>query len=855
MKEFLSHLHVAKPVLLFLLLLLPIIPIWGRGRSWALILWRCIIVSLLVIALAEPGWVSKLKVSPATREGERVFAFDLSRSMPMQTRRWMERTTKEKLSPSEQDRMFVFGGDIRRVDNWEQWVRGDEAADFVQPGRTNLERLFSSLLALPEKPQHVFLFTDGWENEGSVERLFPSLASSGMKVFPLLQTDHPVIANVAIKRILAPHQATSREEINLKILVENQNDREVEGSLTLKRNGQPFKSVATSIKPGSQILNYQVTSPEGPLVSFEASFTSRRPELDLFPQDNRAIAWVAVRPKDKVLLLNGRSGEGKYLEELLKRRGFEVVSLSPGASAPPLAGYGLVIFNNIERQKFSHEYLTNVERHVARGNAFIMLGNEGSFAPGGYQETPIETVLPVGLKEPKKEEKNRAVIFVIDKSGSMREGNKLLYATQAAKAALGQFKDGDLIGVVGFDVSPFVVVPLTPVERLRGILDAQIDRLRPGGRTYVYPAIVEAKRQLERQSGGRKHVIILSDGITSGTHSEYIELVSVMKKELSITTSAVAIGDDADIALMKRLSQYGGGFFHHAFDPKTLPQIVVREMEEKSDEKPAANRDFTPIAVRGSEMLEGFPERFYPPLKGYIETELKRGAQLHLTISRVERRPPILASWSYGKGTAIAFTTDLSGHWSREWIRWPALERFWGKVFDWLRPIKEALPPHEVRINLLKNQPVLDLYLFEESANRGLFRYTLTSKQGKKEGVLQTLAPGHYQASLPISNPGDYRIDLTEERQEQKVSYPPLGHTLTFDPRSELPRNELNITLLEQLARVTGGEINPKEVETRKVQEETVLATKPLRSLLILLASILFLLEIMLRRFVFRPNF
>ena len=55
-----------------------------------------------------------------------------------------------------------------------------------------------------------------------------------------------------------------------------------------------------------------------------------------------------------------------------------------------------------------------------------------------------------------------------------------------------------------------------------------------------------------------------------------------MKNELKITTSAVAIGDDADIALMKRLSQYGGGFFHHAFDPKTLPQIVLRRDGRKT---------------------------------------------------------------------------------------------------------------------------------------------------------------------------------------------------------------------------------------------------------------------------------
>ena len=90
MEEFLSHLHLAKPLLLLLFLLLPMISMWRRGHSWALILWRCMIFSLLVIALAEPEWVSKQKVSPATREGERVFAFDLSRSIPMQTRRWME---------------------------------------------------------------------------------------------------------------------------------------------------------------------------------------------------------------------------------------------------------------------------------------------------------------------------------------------------------------------------------------------------------------------------------------------------------------------------------------------------------------------------------------------------------------------------------------------------------------------------------------------------------------------------------------------------------------------------------------------------------------------------------------------
>ena len=78
---------------------------------------------------------------------------------------------------------------------------------------------------------------------------------------------------------------------------------------------------------------------------------------------------------------------------------------------------------------------------------------------------------------------------------------------------------------------------------------------------------------------------------------------------------------------------------------------------------------------------------------------------------------------------------------------------------------------------------------------------------------------------------------------------PPLGYTLTFDSRTELPRSEFNIPSLEQLARVTGGEINPKAKETAKDQEKTTHASKPLRSILIFLASILFLLEINLRAF------
>jgi hypothetical protein len=96
MEEFLSHLQLTKPVFLLLLLfLLPLLWMRRRGRSWALILWRSLTFSMLVVALADPARVTEQKVSAVTEARERIFAFDLSRSIPMQMRTWMEQLTKE----------------------------------------------------------------------------------------------------------------------------------------------------------------------------------------------------------------------------------------------------------------------------------------------------------------------------------------------------------------------------------------------------------------------------------------------------------------------------------------------------------------------------------------------------------------------------------------------------------------------------------------------------------------------------------------------------------------------------------------------------------------------------------------
>lgn len=841
-----ADIEFAKPAFLWLLLALPLLWLRLGDRRLGVVIARTLIVALVIVILADPQTTQRQSSSQ-----ERIFAFDVSASVPPAMRDWMKQATESLPVPQADDPVYVFGSAASPVEDWRSHLDGSSRIPGVLPEKTNFENLLSTVLVAPGGPRNLYLFTDGWENEGNVERLLPAAAAAGIKIHPIIPAKHPAIANIAVTKLLAPSQGNSGESVNLKVVIENQNDGPAEGTLTLARNGQTFKTERIRLGPGSQSFSYQATPADGNLTSFQASFMAQDAKLDRYPADNRALAWVSVRAKNKLLLVNGQRGAGRYLEEILKRQGIDVTVRSPENAAPP-AGFKVVVFNNAERDKFPPGYFAAVEKHVAAGNGFIMLGADASFAPGAYRRTPIERILPVEPKEPpKREEKNRAVVLVVDKSGSMRDDNRILYAKEAAKSVARQLRDIDLLGVVGFDDSPFVVVYLETMARLRGVVDNQIDRLKPGGQTYLLPALIEARRQLERANASRKHIVLLSDGVTRGSQGELVDLVSAMRSDSKISVSAVAISNEADVRVMKRLSQYGGGLFHHVVDPSSLPRIVLEQLKDEPKEEPQNAGPWAPIPDRRSELLAGLATRNYPAVLGFMETELKRGAQMDLWVQHQDRRLPLLASWRYAQGKAIALTMDLESRWSRNWIAWGGLESFWNRVLEWLVPVEENLvPAHEARVSFSDNRSVLDLAIYDEAGANSHYRYTLNGKSTKAEGMLTKLAPGHYQAVLPVGAPGDYRIDILEDRGGRRIAFPPIGYSLPYPMNSELPRPDFNTRLLSRLAEATGGEINPAYAAAEAGVNLTKTNT-PLKQPLIWLAAFLFLLEVAVRKLVF----
>ncbi len=109
---------------------------------------------------------------------------------------------------------------------------------------------------------------------------------------------------------------------------------------------------------------------------------------------------------------------------------------------------------------------------------------------------------------------------------------------------------------------------------------------------------------------------------------------------------------------------------------------------------------------------------------------------------------------------------------------------------------------------------------------------------------LERVAAGHYRGSFVTRVPGDYRIELRTPRGS--VTEAPLGYTIARSATIEKPRREPNWPLLEEIARATGGEVNPLGDQVKPAPAPEGKA--PLAPFLLPAAMAVFLLELIVRR-------
>jgi hypothetical protein len=378
--------------------------------------------------------------------------------------------------------------------------------------------------------------------------------------------------------------------------------------------------------------------------------------------------------------------------------------------------------------------------------------------------------------------------------------------------------------------------PLGGVEDLQG----SIAGIQPIGQTNIFAGLEQAVDSLESAAATRRHIILLTDGWSSS--GQYDAIIERMKAA-GITLSTVGAGGGSN-PFLEGLAEQGGGRFYDAANPASIPDIFLKETQQVSGQQ-IIEEPFFPILTSSSPILRGLDDGL-PRLRGYNGTTAKAAAQTVLVTARDD---PLLAQWQYGLGRSVAWTSDSTGRWARDWVGWNGFARFFSQLVSWTFPGEET-GGIEAAFDVRGGQTTLHVESVEADGSPRDFYSTSAVVVGpdfsSNEVELVQIAPGVYEAPLGEIDSGAYGVRVTQTRPGST----PLGRTmgLVAATAAEYRLLGTNEPFLTALRTATGGSevvtpLDPWVHDLRLTARST-----DLWPLLLVLALLLWPLDIALRR-------
>ncbi len=859
--------ELLNPKLLGLGLVMP----WFVGvlsKSLADLPWPQRIVSVLLrcafVALVALG-LSRLARSATTEKTCTVYVVDVSNSVPDEAIGDAQAAIDQALLEKPEDgvvKVVTFAKRPRVVDPTPEGKyvlgrHGDPAAS-GNPGDegagSNLQAALQLAYGLypPGYLKRAVLYSDGVQTDGDLLAEANRAHEFGVRLFTVPYR-RPVPGEVALQALGMPDRVKVGETFEVKA--------QVYASRATKARGRLYQGEALNglegvkdleLKAGpNEVVWKSVVRYAGPVTySLELDQIAD----DRFPENNRVSSTVDVPGRPSVLYIEGTPEHAGPLSGALTAQQFDVEVRPPvgfPGSLKEIERYDFVIVSDVAKDQLEISSQDLIERYVRDlGGGFMFAGGELGYGLGGWHHTTMERMLPVRMDNKNKEEMPAvAMALVIDRSGSMT-GLPMEMAKSAAKATVGVLSPDDLVEVIAFDSSPTRYVKLQPA-RNRTRIGADIARIQPGGGTEIFGALNAAFEDMTVAQARRKHVILLTDGRAPSAGIK--ELVASMVAE-SITVTTVGLGTDLDEQLLKTIADTGGGRFHAVADANNLPRVFTKETELIA--RAAAVEEWFPVTQTGyAQFLSGLDIRSAPYLHGYVSTEMKPSPAEQLLASDTDE--PILARWRVGLGWSLAWTSDVKSRWAVEWLRWPGWEKFWGQL------VREHMRQKHTRELDMKAEIVggvlhasVDAFTPDERFENNLTsRLTITGPEpnGDTKVVdLRQIAPGRYEASVPMDKYGSFLLKAEHLREQpdasQKVVAVSYGHVSNPYPR-EYASFEPDRDVLEHAAVAAGGVMDPPDVKAVfDPAGEKVTYHEELWNKFIFAAIAVFLLDLLVRR-------
>lgn len=845
-----------KPLFLLVWLLIPVLWLMmrrsflqgsARRQRWLIGAARSVVVLALGFALAAPRLLRQ------SDQVNTLFCLDVSESVGREqiaAAQEFMRQSLPNMDADDQAGFIVFGKhpslEISLSSDFEpRPIRSDVNTNF-----TNIrEALQFAIGKLPSQGKNkIVLFSDGHENMQRAVDMAHLAASLGIAIDPVPLESWFGQGEVFLQKLETPDAAALETPFEIRIVV--MSSVEQQGELVLLRNDALLATQSVALQPGKNVVVFADTLTEPGLFLYKAVVNVPN---DLFFQNNEGLSFTKGTRKAHILYLSGESSADP-LALALTAQGVQLVR----KQLPELSGsiydlleYNAIILNNVSGQHSSFTIMENIETYVRdMGGGLVMIGGDQSFGAGGYKKTPIEETLPVFMDAPTDLKFSAlCLVFVIDKSSSMTtryDGkSKLEMAKIAAFSSIEMLNPTDRVGILAFDSQFTWIVPIMNAMYRQEIAD-RLTQIKEGGGTILYPALEDAFNILQGVDAARKHIIVLSDGMTD--EADFETLVTSMSAA-QISVSTVSIGTGADLELMRSIARWGNGRSYYTDDPSTIPRIFTGETQIVSKEL-ISEKPFQPAIIMLHEILQGIRTENLPPLYGQVITYPKPGANVLLNTPQ----GPLLAAWQYGLGRSVAFTSDLTTRWGQEWVQWDQYGQFAAQMVKWAQR-KDTPRQYAVAIERSGEQGELTVDVTDaqnQFVNNLDLRANLLAPSDQSQTIALTqIAPGRYQTTFPAEEIGDYYLGVFAENDEEAGQPQVFGFAISYT--DEFTTTGVNIAALEQLAALTNGKMLSLDAVPQKlftVQTEITRAGQPLWPLAVIAFLLLLLGDVALRKFI-----
>ncbi len=859
-----------RPWFLLLLCLLPVL--WwlsfqslaglGTARRIAALLLRSSVVALLIFALAEAKWQYK------TDRLTVIYVLDQSESIPKTTREAMvdfvKRSVGQHRRAEKNDRagLIVFGADARLesapYDGRLPISQKFDSADYLDTTSTSLEAALKLAKAsFPEdSARRVVIVSDGNENVGDARAVAKSMAEDGIGI-DVVPIELVAQAEVSVDKVSMPSDLRKDQDFNTTVILSNHADAQgnaipVTGELRIVRSdgksetlvlpASPDQPNKITLKPGKNVFGFQSKLDRSGVFTTRAEFIPDERGVDLVEQNNVASAFTRVRGKGKVLLIEDafEVSEFDHLIERLALNAIEVDVMKNTelfTTAAELLEYDAVILGNLPRTS-SDEASDNaiagfsdsqvkilVDNCEQLGCGIVMLGGDRAFGAGGWSNSLLEKAMPVDFQIKNKKVSAVGALAMVMHASEMPRGN--FWQVKIGEAALETLGPMDYCGVVDYNpmgggsgVRWIWKMP-QGVDRVFGNKQRMlklIRRMQPGDMPDFQPAMRLMLNGLLKTKASMRHAIMISDGDPTPPTAALLQRY----KDNNIKISTVGVGTHGP-AMRKELQAIAdatGGRYWHVTNPKALPKIYQREARRVARpviKESESGMQVIPVDSNGShEIVAGLELESLPPFNGYVMTTIKKSGLVEQLAVASEpddkgENSTLLASWRYGNGRTIAFTSDAGKKWTSRWFNDDQYDKLFVQMVRYaMRPITETgdftvsteLKDGVARVvvsALDKDEKFLN---FLQMSGTGIY-----SGGGDSPPVtlqFEQVRPGRYVAEHTVDGKGNLLYSIFPGEGYEKLT---AGLSVPYS--SEYSDRESNNRLLKDLAALEprGGQI------------------------------------------------